>query len=95
MPTEKSARRDQTLESIVEGRKLEAYVEHMTKEMNACWICQKVAYKNRRMKNIGGRFICFDCLKQLREAFDSLDKWEAEQLLEREMRKKIDDSLKM
>ncbi|MDD1743651.1 MAG: hypothetical protein LUO85_03400 [Methanomassiliicoccales archaeon] len=94
MPTEKRISRDETLESIIEGRKMEAYAEHMTKEMHSCWICEKVCYKSP-MRNIGGRYICFDCLKQLKEAFSSLDKWEAEQQLEKEMRKKIDDSLKM
>jgi hypothetical protein len=94
MPTEKRISRDETLESIIEGRKMEAYAEHMTKEMRSCWICEKVCYKSPT-RNIGGRYICFDCLKQLKEAFSSLDKWEAEQQLEKEMRKKIDDSLKM
>jgi hypothetical protein len=95
MPAEKRVSRDETLESIIEGRKMEAYAEHMTKDMHSCWICEKIGYKNRLMKNIGGRYICFDCLKQLKESFDSLDKWQAEQQLEKEMRRKIDDSLKM
>jgi hypothetical protein len=95
MPAEKRASRDETLESIIEGRKMEAYVEHMTKEMHACWICEKVGYKNKPMRIIGSRYICFECLKQLRDAFSTIDKWEAEQQLEKEMRRKIDDSLKM
>ena len=53
-----------------------------------------VGYKRRPMKNIGGRYFCLDCLKQLKETFDTLEQWEAELQMEREMRKKIDESMR-
>ena len=95
MPPEKKSRRDATLESIVEGKKMEAYVEHRAKEMHACWICGNVAYKRKAMKSIGGRWICIDCLRQLKEAFDTLEQWEAELEMEKEMRKKLDESMRI
>jgi len=88
-------RRESTLEAIVEGKKMEAYVEHRTKDMHVCWMCGKVGYKKTPMKNIGQRWICIDCLRALKEALDSIDQWEAELELEEEMSKKIDDSLGM
>ncbi|MCX6652306.1 MAG: hypothetical protein NT137_03005 [Methanomassiliicoccales archaeon] len=91
---ERRTKKAATLESIVEGRKMEAYVEHMTKEMHSCWICGMVGYKRKPMKNIGGRYFCLDCLKQLKETFDTLEQWEAELQMEREMRKKIDESMR-
>jgi len=87
------SRKELTLEAMVGGKKMEAYVEHRTKEMHVCWICGKVSYKKLPMKNVGGRWICIDCLRDLREAQDSIDQWEMELQLEEEMSKKIDKSL--
>jgi len=89
----KKSRKELTLEAIVEGKKMEAYVEHRTKDMHVCWICGTIGYKKKPMKNIGNRWICIDCLKHLKEILDSLDQWEAEIQLEKEMSKKIDESL--
>ena len=87
------SKKELTLEAIVEGRKMEAYVEHRTKEMHACWICGTVGYKKLPMKSVGGRWICINCLRALRETLDSLDQWEVELELEHEMSKTIDESL--
>ncbi|MFP4170785.1 MAG: hypothetical protein ACLFUV_07175 [Methanomassiliicoccales archaeon] len=86
-------KREMTLDSIVEGKKMEAYVEHRTKDMHVCWICGEVGYKKKPMKRVGGRWICLDCLRGLKEAMDSIDEWEVEIQLEEEMSKKIDESL--
>ena len=40
-----SQRRKMVIESIVEGRKMEAYAEHRTKEMNTCWMCNSICYR--------------------------------------------------
>jgi len=95
MPADKKmSRREMTLEAIVEGKKMEAYVEHRTKDMHVCWICGEIGYKKKPMRKVGNRWICMDCLRSLKEALDSLDEWEVELQLEEEMSKKIDDSLK-
>ena len=55
------------LESIIEGKKMEAYAEHRTKEMHACWLCNTIAYRKRPVRQVGNRWICIDCLKRLKE----------------------------
>jgi len=90
---ERKSRKELTLESIVEGKKMEAYVEHRTKDMHACWICGTVGYKKKAMKNVGSKWICIDCLRGLKEVLENLDQWEAEIQLEKEMSKKIDETL--
>jgi ribosomal protein L37AE/L43A len=93
MADEPRSRKELTLESLVEGRKMEAYVEHRTRDMHACAICGGVGYKKRAMKSVGGRWFCMECIRQLKELLDSLERWEAEVELEREMAKKIDEGL--
>jgi hypothetical protein len=93
MAPEERSRKELTLESIVEGKKLEAYVEHRTREMHACTICGGIGYKKRPMKCVGGRWFCLDCVRQLKELMDTMDKWEAEVRLENELSKKIDEGL--
>jgi hypothetical protein len=90
---ERKSRKELTLESIVEGKKIEAYVEHRTKDMHACWICGAIGYKKKAMKNVGSKWICIDCLRSLKEVLETLDQWEAEIQLEIEMSKKIDETL--
>jgi hypothetical protein len=90
---ERKSRKELTLESIVEGKKMEAYVEHRTKDMHACWICGAIGYKKKAMKNVGSKWICIDCLRSLKEVLETLDQWEAEIQLEIEMSKKIDETL--
>jgi len=96
MPADKEkSRKELTLQAIIEGKKMEAYVEHRTKDMHVCWICGEIGYKKKPMKNIGNRWICINCLRSLKEILDSLDEWEIELQLEEEMSKKIDESLKL
>jgi len=93
LPAEQKPRDELTLESIVEGKRMDAYVEHRTKEMHVCALCNAVGYKRKPMRQIGKQWICIDCLRQLREALEGLEQWEAELQLEREMGKKIDDTI--
>lgn len=80
------------LEGIIEGRKMEAYAEHRTKDMHVCWICNAITYKRKPMKNIGKRWICIDCLRQLKETLDTLQQWEEELSLEKDMKKQLNES---
>ena len=84
-------RRRMVIDSIVEGRKMGAYSEHRTKEMHACWLCDQICYRKKPMKNIGARWICIDCLRLLKETFDTLDQWEEELALQKEARSQLDD----
>jgi ribosomal protein L37AE/L43A len=93
MANEERSRKELTLESLVEGKKLEAYVEHRTRDMHVCALCGAVGYKKRPMKCIGARWLCIDCLRHLKEVLDTMDQWEAEVQLEKEMAKKIDEGL--
>ena len=70
--------RNDAIESIIEGKKMEAYAEHRTKEMHACTLCGAVGYKKRPMRPVGQKWICIDCLRVLKETLDGLDQWEAE-----------------
>ena len=88
---EADSRRRMVIDSIVEGRKMEAYSEHRTKEMHACWFCDQICYRKKPMKNIGTRWICIDCLRLLKETFDTLDQWEEELALQKEARNQLDD----
>ena len=88
---EETDRRRMVIESIVEGRKMEAYAEHRTKEMHTCWFCDQICYRKKPMKNIGTRWICIDCLRLLKETFDTLDQWEEELALQKEARGQLDD----
>lgn len=90
---EKRSKKDLTLESIVEGKKMDAYVEHRTKEMHVCCMCGAVGYKKLPMRTVGNRWICINCLRGLKETLDSLDQWEIELEIEEEMSRTIDESL--
>ena len=88
-----SARRKMVIESIVEGRKMEAYAEHRTKEMNTCWICGAICYRKTPGKVIGKRWVCIDCLRQLKEALDTLEQWEEELAMAKDARRQLDGDL--
>ena len=60
---EADSRRRMVIDSIVEGRKMEAYSEHRTKEMHACWFCDQICYRKKPMKNIGTRWICISAIR--------------------------------
>jgi hypothetical protein len=85
-----SARRKMVIESIVEGRKMEAYAEHRTKEMNACWMCGAICYRKTPGKLIGKRWVCLDCLRQLKEVLDTLERWEEELAMAKDARRQLD-----
>lgn len=89
------SKKEMTMEAIVEGRKMDAYVEHRTKEMHICWVCGSVGYKKLPMRSVGDQWICINCLRGLKETLDSLKQWEAELELEEEMSKTIDESLNL
>ena len=93
MPEEERTRGEIMLESIIEGKKMEAYVEHCTKDMHVCTLCDTVGYKKQPMRQIGKKWICIDCLRQLKETMETMDQWEAEIQLEKEMSNKIDETL--
>ena len=90
---DKEERRKALLESIVEGRKMEAYAEHRTKEMHPCFLCNSVIYRKTPIRQVGDRWICINCLKQFKEALDGLDQWEKELALEMEMKSQMNDGL--
>lgn len=81
------------METIAEGRKMEAYAEHRTKDMHACWTCGVISYKKKPMKQVGKNWICIDCLRQLKEIFDTFDEWEEELSLERDAKKQLDEGM--
>ena len=81
------------METIAEGRKMEAYAEHRTKDMHACWTCGVISYKKKPMKQVGGRWMCIDCLRQLKEIFDTIGQWEEELSLERDAKKQLDEGM--
>ena len=89
----REAQRRALLESIIENRKMEAYVEHKTKEMHVCFMCGGIFYK-KPGKQIGNKWICIDCLKALKEALDGLDQWEAELAIEKEFNERYERVLK-
>ena len=91
---EDAPRNDSAIESIIEGKKMEAYAEHRTKDMHCCAFCGNIGYRKRPMRQVGSRWICIDCLRSLKEVLEGLDQWEAEIQLEKEMSKKIDESLR-
>ena len=93
LPKEESARRKMIIESIVEGRKMEAYTEHRTKEMNTCWMCGAICYRKTPGRKVGERWLCIDCLRQLKETLDTLDQWEEELIMQKDARSQLDGDL--
>jgi len=86
-------RNELTLESILEGKKLDAYAEHCTKKMHVCALCGAVGYLKKPMKQIGEKWVCIDCIRELKEVLDTLPHWESEVKIGKEMSKKVDDML--
>ena len=64
------------LRALEEGRRFESYAEHHTREMHPCFLCERVIYRRIPIKKIGNRWICLDCLRALKEALETLDRWE-------------------
>ncbi len=82
-----ASRRKEILRNIIEGKKMEAYAEHRTREMHMCFFCGEIIYKRKPMKRIGDKWICIDCLRELKEAMDTLEEWEREVVLGEKMRR--------
>jgi len=85
--------KEKLLSSLLEGKRMEAYAEHRTKDMHYCFFCESIIYKKVPGKQIGEKWICIDCLKKLKEVLDTLDQWEEEIALSSEMEEKIDENL--
>jgi ribosomal protein L37AE/L43A len=64
------------LRALEEGRRFESYVEQHTRDMHTCFLCERVAYRKIPVKKIGGKWLCIDCLRELKEGLDSLEHWE-------------------
>ncbi len=79
--------RSNLLKNLMESIKLDAYVEAKTSEMHVCMFCGRIGYKDLPMKRIGGRWICIDCLRELKEALETLAEWEQEINLKRELKR--------
>jgi hypothetical protein len=57
--------------------------------MRHCALCDSIGYKRRPMKQVGKKWICLDCWRQIRETLDTLDRWEEEMALKEEMERTI------
>ena len=89
-----SVDRRRGLRTLAEGKRFEAYVERQTPDMRVCAFCQKVFYRRKPMKPIGHRWVCIDCLRALKEALDTLDRWEEMSVLHEEMERDAHSALK-
>jgi len=81
--------KEKALKNILENLKLDLYVETKIPEMHVCFFCGRIGYKNLPMKKIGNVWICIDCLRELKEALDSLEEWEQEISLREEIKRQI------
>jgi|GEM_PF-421112 len=85
--------KEKLVSRLKEGKRMEAYAEHRTKDMNHCEFCETITYKKRPGKEIGKKWICIDCLRRLKEILENLDKWEEELALGGEMEDQIDKEM--
>ena len=85
--------KEEMMKNILESLKLDLYVESKIPEMHVCFFCGRIGYKNLPMKKIGNKWICIDCLRELKEALESLDEWEQEISLREEFKKQIKKDL--
>ncbi len=85
--------KEEMMKNILESLKLDLYVESKIPEMHVCFFCGRIGYKNLPMKKIGNKWICIDCLRELKEALESLDEWEQEISLREEFKKQIQKDL--
>jgi len=83
------------IKSIIESMKMDLYVEAKISEMHVCALCGRIGYKELPMKKIGEKWICIDCLRELKEALDSLEEWEQEIALKNEFKKDIEKGLNL
>ncbi len=85
--------KDTILKNLIENIKLDVYVESKISEMHVCFICGRIGYKQLPMKKIGNKWICIDCLRELKEALDSLEEWEQEIALRKEFKRQIEEGI--
>ena len=90
---EAEAKKNEVLESVLTGQAMESYIEHRTSEMRHCALCDSIGYKRRPMKQVGKKWVCIDCWRQIRETLDTLDRWEEEIALKEEMERTIKKGL--
>jgi hypothetical protein len=91
MPEEEQKNdRKKVIDAFIEGKKLDAYAEHRTKEMHTCWACGAIAYKRLSGVVVGARWLCLPCMRQLKEALDSIQDIEDEMKFQAELKKKFD-----
>ena len=81
------------LDAISEGRKMDAYAEHRTKDMHFCFLCETVSYRRKAGRVIGKKWVCIDCMRQLKETMETFKQWEEEIALEHDMKKQLGDGL--
>jgi hypothetical protein len=87
-------KKEDLLKNVIDSMKLDLYVESKIPEMHVCFFCGRIGYKNLPMKKIGNKWICIDCLRELKEALDSLEEWEQEITLREEIKKQIEKGFK-
>ena len=90
---EAAAKKVQLLENVLKGQAMENYIEHRTSEMRHCALCDSIGYRRRPMKQVGKKWICINCCRQMREVIDNLDRWEEEMALKEEMERTIKKGL--
>lgn len=79
-----SEERDRSvLKALEEGRRFESYTEQRTREMHTCFLCERVLYRRPPSKKVGAKWICIDCIRELKEVMESLEHWEQMALVDR------------
>ena len=58
--------------------------------MHCCWACGAIGYKRLTGMPVGDRWLCLTCLRQLKEAIDSIKDIEEEMKFQAELKKKMD-----
>ncbi|MGA7924167.1 MAG: hypothetical protein WCA77_09340 [Thermoplasmata archaeon] len=82
------------IRTLTDGKRFESYVEQQTTEMRVCGLCDRVFYRRKPMKKIGARWVCIDCVRSLKEAIESLDRWEELTRLNDEIEKNVDEAFR-
>ncbi len=90
---DKDGMKDKLVTSLLEGKRMEAYAEHRTDDMNYCHLCQRITYKKVPGKEIGEKWFCIDCLKRLKEIIETMDQWEEEVAMGSKMKNQLDENL--
>ncbi len=85
--------REKLISSLLEGKRMEAYAEHHTGKMHHCFFCEKITYKKIPGKEIGKKWVCINCLHQLKEILEGLERWEEEMAMGSKMQDQIDENL--